>query len=88
MFIISKPTNVYPELLTKENLPNTDLVEYMRSTQLGVGFVNRHMGLPQNTFVSNDAVTWLINNTNINSRNKAVERLQVVAKSNILKYKF
>lgn len=83
MFIISKPTNVYSELLTKENLPNTDLVEYMRSTQLGVGFVNRHMGLPQNTFVSDDAVTWIINNTNINSRNKAVERLQVIAKSNI-----
>lgn len=55
----------------------------MCSTQLGVGFVNRHMGLPQNTFVSDDAVTWLISNININSRNKAVERLQVTTKSNI-----
>jgi len=36
------------------------------------------MGLPQNTFVSNDAITWLVNNIKtLNSRDKAVERLQV-----------
>jgi len=36
------------------------------------------MGLPQNTFVSNDAITWLMNNLKtINSRDEAVERLQV-----------
>lgn len=65
-------------MLSKENLSNEDLVDYMCSSQVGVGFVNRHMGLPQNTFVSNDAVTWLINNiTTINSRIEAVERLQV-----------
>jgi glycerol kinase len=50
--------------------------------QVGVGFVNRHMGLPQNTFVSYDAITWLMNNVNtFNSRNEAVERLQVTIKT-------
>lgn len=76
---ISKPINLIDsELLSTENLSNEDLVNYMCSTQVGVGFVNRHMGLPQNTFVSNDAVTWLINNViTFNSRDEAVERLQV-----------
>lgn len=51
----------------------------MCSTQLGVGFVNRHMGLPQNTFVSNDAITWLMKNIQtFNSRSEAVEYLQVI----------
>lgn len=61
----------------------------MCNSQVGVGFVNKHIGLPQNTFVSNDAVTWLINNiNNFNSRNEAVERLQVtyyIIKYSILK---
>lgn len=84
---ISKPIGpvIDSELLSKENLSNEDLVNYMCSTQVGVGFVNRHMGLPQNTFVSNDAVTWLINNlTTFNSREEAVERLQVCFKPIIL----
>jgi len=69
---------VCPELLTEEFISNTDLVENMRATQVGVGFVNRHMGLPQNTFVSDDAVQWLLINTKLFSgRNEAVERLQV-----------
>uniref|UniRef100_A0A2S2R9E1 DEP domain-containing protein 5 n=1 Tax=Sipha flava TaxID=143950 RepID=A0A2S2R9E1_9HEMI len=76
----SKPLNlINSELLIKENLSNADLVEHMCSMQVGVGFVNRHMGLPQNTFVSYDAITWLMNNVNtFNSRNEAVERLQEI----------
>lgn len=89
MFFISKPLNsVNIELLTIENLSNADLVEHMCNTQVGVGFVNRHMGLPQNTFVSHDAITWLVNNVNkFNNRNEAVKRLQVTINkkfSNIL----
>lgn len=50
----------------------------MCSTQLGVGFVNRHMGLPQNTFVSNDAINWVLKNIQtFNTRSEAVECLQV-----------
>lgn len=79
MFNSTKPLNlVSPEILTEDNLSNADLVEHMIKTQVGVGFVNRHMGLPPNAFVSNDAVEFLINNTRMfNSRNEAVERLQV-----------
>lgn len=65
-------------LLIRENLSNAELVEHMIYTQLGVGFVTRHMGLPQNSFVSDDAVSWLVNNvTSLNDRNEAVELLQV-----------
>lgn len=67
-----------PELLAKDNLTNAELVDHMCNTQVGVGFVNKHMGLPQNTFVSNDAITWLMNNMkSFSTRNDAVERLQV-----------
>lgn len=70
---------VTTEILIKENLTKAELVEHMCSTQLGVGFVNRHMGLPQNTFVSNDAITWLMKNIQtFNSRTEAVEYLQVI----------
>lgn len=61
----------------------------MCNTQVGAGFVNRHMGLPQNTFVSNDAVTWLINNTVMfNTREEAVKRLQVLLSINRIKIYF
>lgn len=70
---------VTTEILIKENLTKAELVEHMCSTQLGVGFVNRHMGLPQNTFVSNDAITWLMKNIQtFYSRTEAVEYLQVI----------
>lgn len=80
MFVNSEPplNIVCPELLTEDFISNDDLVDNMRATQVGVGFVLRHMGLPQNTFVSNDAVQWLLINTKLfNSRKEAVERLQV-----------
>lgn len=79
MFIISKPVHfLNPELVIKESLSNSELVEHMCNSQTGISFVNRHMGLPQNTFVSNDAIKWLMNNVNtLNSRSKTVERLQV-----------
>lgn len=52
----------------------------MRSTQNGVEFVIKHPSLPQNTFVSNDAVTWLMNNVNnFDGRSEAIERLEVDA---------
>ncbi|MCP6508567.1 hypothetical protein NL478_27765, partial [Klebsiella pneumoniae] len=63
--IESRPITLSPEFLSKDNLSNADLVEHMCNTQVGTGFVNRHMGLPQNTFVSNDAVSWLMNNTDM-----------------------
>lgn len=67
-----------PELLAKDNFTNAELVEHMCNTQLGVGFVNKQMGLPRNTFASNDAITWLMNNIkSLSTRKKAVERLQV-----------
>jgi len=73
--------NVINSELLKENISNTELVEHLCNTQTGVGFVNRHMGLPQNTFVSNDAITWLMNNLEtLNNRDEAVERLQVSMK--------
>lgn len=78
-FFISKPLSfINTELLIRENLSNAELVEHMINSQLGVGFVNRHMGLPQNSFISDDAVTWLLNSvTTLNNRNEAVEILQV-----------
>lgn len=85
IYVYSRPITLSPEFLSKENLSNADLVEHMCNTQVGAGFVNRHMGLPQNTFVSNDAVTWLINNTEMfNTREEAVKRLQVLFKLTIL----
>ncbi|XP_060856853.1 GATOR complex protein Iml1 isoform X2 [Metopolophium dirhodum] len=76
---IESPINLINSELLKEDISNVELVEHLCNTQVGVGFVNRHMGLPQNTFVSNDAITWLMNNLKIlNSRDEAVERLQEI----------
>lgn len=78
VFNFTSPINLINSELLKEDISNVELVEHLCNTQVGVGFVNRHMGLPQNTFVSNDAVTWLMNNLKtLNSRDEAVERLQV-----------
>lgn len=78
IFNFTSPINLINSELLNENISNADLVEHMCNTQVGVGFVNRHMGLPQNTFVSNDAITWIMNSMNtINSRDEAAERLQV-----------
>ncbi|XP_022175308.1 GATOR complex protein DEPDC5 isoform X1 [Myzus persicae] len=74
---IESPINLINTELLKENISNVELVEHLCNTQVGVGFVNRHMGLPQNTFVSNDAITWLMNNLKtLNNRDEAVQRLQ------------
>lgn len=80
IFVFSAPVNfIEPELTINEDVSNTELVEYMRSTEIGVVYVNKHMGLPQNTFVSNDAVTWLIKYMKTyNTRVESVERLQVI----------
>lgn len=82
VLIISKPLYLLnPELVIKESSSNAELVELMCNTQVGIGFVNRHMGLPQNTFVSNDAIRWFMNNIKtFNSRSKTVQRLQVTFK--------
>lgn len=78
VFNFTSPINLINSELLKEDISNVELVEHLCNTQVGVGFVNRHMGLPQNTFVSNDAITWLMNNLKtLNSRDEAVERLQV-----------
>lgn len=64
----------------------------MCATEVGVGFVNEHMGLPKNTFISDDAVVWLLNYTTlVDSRSEAVKRLQVnfcFFINNFLKYLF
>ncbi|CAI6354849.1 unnamed protein product [Macrosiphum euphorbiae] len=76
---IESPINLINSELLKEDISNVELVEHLCNTQVGVGFVNRHMGLPQNTFVSNDAITWLMNNLKtLNIRDEAVERLQEI----------
>lgn len=81
LFNFTSPINLINTELLKENISNVELVEHLCNTQVGVGFVNRHMGLPQNTFVSNDAITWLMNNLKtLNNRDEAVQRLQVNTK--------
>lgn len=79
MFISSRPLNVInAELITDSSISNADLVKQMCATEVGVGLVNEHIGLPKNTFISDDAVVWLLNYTTLfNSRSEAVKRLQV-----------
>lgn len=80
MYVKSTPVNlIEPEITINDDVSNVELVEYMSSTEIGVVYVNKHMGLPQNTFVSNDAVTWLIRHMKTyNTRIESVERLQVI----------
>lgn len=64
-------------MISKESISNAELIERM---QVGNGlFVNKQTaGLPKYTFVSYDAVTWLMNNVaNFNNRQDAVDRFQV-----------
>lgn len=79
MFISSRSLKVInTEKITDSNISNADLVKKMCATEFGVGFVNEHIGLPKNTFISDDAVVWLLNYTTLfNSRSEAVKRLQV-----------
>ncbi|VVC42362.1 Hypothetical protein CINCED_3A011295 [Cinara cedri] len=73
------------ELVINESSSNVELVEYMCNTQIGIGFVNRNMGLPQNTFVSNDAIKWLMDNLkSFDSRSKAVDRLQDILNEGLI----
>lgn len=80
MFINSRPLKVInaEKIVTDSNISNADLVKQMCATEVGVSFVNEHVGLPQNTFISDDAIVWLLNCTTLfNSRSEAVKRLQV-----------
>ncbi|XP_076544250.1 GATOR complex protein Iml1 isoform X8 [Osmia lignaria lignaria] len=45
----------------KNTAPNTEILEAMKHSQTGVGFLTHHPSLPSQTFVSADAVQWLNN---------------------------
>ncbi|XP_076220705.1 GATOR complex protein Iml1 isoform X7 [Nomia melanderi] len=45
----------------KSTAPNNEILEAMKHSQSGVGFLTQHPSLPSQTFVSADAVQWLNN---------------------------
>lgn len=45
----------------KNTASNNEILEAMKHSQNGVGFLTQHPSLPSQTFVSADAVQWLNN---------------------------
>ncbi|XP_050536568.1 GATOR complex protein Iml1 isoform X2 [Daktulosphaira vitifoliae] len=71
-------------LISKESISNTELIEWM---QVGIGlFVNKQTaGLPRHTFISYDAVTWLMSNvSNFVNRQEAVDRFQEILNEQLI----
>ncbi|XP_049833121.1 GATOR complex protein Iml1 isoform X2 [Schistocerca gregaria] len=60
----------------KSNASIQEILDAMKNVQTGIGFLTNHPSLPSNTFVSADAVQWLINHVEgINHEEKAVNLL-------------
>ncbi|XP_069703010.1 GATOR complex protein Iml1 isoform X2 [Periplaneta americana] len=63
----------------------SEILEAMRNTSTGVGFLTHHASLPSYTFVSADAVMWLINHVEgVVSEDKAVEIMENMIKEQMI----
>ena len=49
--------------MLKEGASNSEIIELMKHPSSGVGFLSQHPSLPSHTFVSADAIQWLITHT-------------------------
>lgn len=62
------------EIQLKSSSTHLEILEAMRNPITGVGFLTQHQSLPSHTFVSADAVTWLMNHLeDINDLEQAMQ---------------
>lgn len=64
------------ELLLKASSTHIEILEAMRNLNTGVGFLTQNQSLRNNTFISADAVAWLINHVeNVSDTEQAMQIL-------------
>jgi hypothetical protein len=64
--------------MLKEGASHGEIIELMKHPSSGVGFLSQHSSLPSHTFVSADAVQWLVTHTEGNmSHYQAVNIMEV-----------
>lgn len=73
------------EFLLKATSTHGDILEAMKNPITGVGFLTQHQSLPSYTFISADAVSWLINHLeNVADIDQAMEVLNSMHKEKLI----